>query len=262
MAVNSRDVMGSRIEGFLNNASSNISQGKMYIVFKRLDAFDTFPGKGNTKSFRKFKHWKLVIVFDSENNIEPERNPSESDSYSTMLDSDSDDGSSNDSNTSTVEVMPDEYGFITFMGLHIDLQLNAFEHGLEVDYVNPQPVNIGKEHPYGFMIDFGEDGRDTGKGIVLLSLYDANTDPELRYFLANITISPETLVSEIQELFNTWTSYCLTSSNCQHFAQHFITHFDSYLSDREDYISKVSEKNRWTFAGCLGYIFSSRVSKS
>ncbi|KAG0288695.1 hypothetical protein BGZ97_006693 [Linnemannia gamsii] len=280
--------MERQIQDYLNKAPSDVSRGKVYILYKRLRAFDKFRGKGDSKSLRKFKHWMLVIVFDSKDKTEPDadntmlvpdtmkREFETSDPESNTIKSDSDsveptfDTMRSDSDTIKSESNPIKSYSSSFMldsdndnnndsGISsdnddIDSDSDTGTIKIKFDYIEAS-------FPTGFMIDFGEEGDDTGKGMVLLSRYNESVGPPLRYFLANITISPETLISQIQDMFDEWTEYSLTHCNCQHFAQHVLSHFDQYLSDKEPYILKVSKKIGLTFAGCLGYIFSSRVSK-
>ncbi|KAG0200102.1 hypothetical protein BGX33_011227 [Mortierella sp. NVP41] len=63
-----RRAMKAKIDKLAKSASDDIQQGKLSIVYTRLqDLRPYLPGTGNNKFLKDFKHWKLVIRlgFDS-----------------------------------------------------------------------------------------------------------------------------------------------------------------------------------------------------
>ncbi|KAF9901147.1 hypothetical protein EC991_006462 [Linnemannia zychae] len=67
MAPNIRRDMETSIRALIDSSSTDIIQGKLYIIYERLSDFRWLPGNGDGESGSAFKHWKLLIVigFDS-----------------------------------------------------------------------------------------------------------------------------------------------------------------------------------------------------
>ncbi|KAF9147540.1 hypothetical protein BG015_010789 [Linnemannia schmuckeri] len=102
-------------------------------------------------------------------------------------------------------------------------------------------IHLGDEK---IKLHFGEYGKEVGVGMVMVSPYDPNVDPTKRYFLANISISTETLYSHIQDMFNECTKYSLTHNNCQHFVQKVVAHFERFLFNQDPHIHKREDMAR------------------